>query len=366
MVLNGCNPECPACRYRHLPYPESVSLKREWLVRKLLPWAHRVEPVVSMTGQDRWHYRNKVCLNTRYENNRWQFGMMRRDNLIPLVECPVHSKEVNRNLDILSEHLPSAENFPLAYFVQVNALVTLVLKCRTAPDLSWVDDALIEKFMDNKVSGLAIHLNPSAGKRLFENTVWLQIFGESFARDDRGYWYSRTTFQQVIPDLHHMSLIMAGDFLKPGKNRSVLDLYCGTGISMSHWLNTGASVLGIETGGDSVECAMKNAPGATVLRGSCRTRIPHITEWIAGRDDVLLYANPPRTGLESEVMDLMISEAKPAGAAYLSCSAGTLRRDLEIMTTNGYDVDKLVPYDFFPWTHHIECLALLRRKGGGR
>jgi len=361
MVLNGCNPECPACRYRYLPYPESVSLKREWLVRKLLPWADRVDRVVSMTGQDRWHYRSKVCLNARYENNRWQFGMIRREVLIPHVECPVHSKEVNRNLAILLEHLPAASNLPLAYFVQVNELVTLVVKCRTAPDKSWADDELIDKLMDNKVSGFAIHLNPSAGKRLFEKTGWIQIFGGSFARDDRGYWYSRTTFQQVIPELHNMSLITAEDFLKPGKSLSVLDLYCGTGISMSHWLNTGARVLGIETGGDSVECAMRNAPGSTVLRGSCRSRIPQIREWIAGNDDLLLYANPPRTGLENEVMDFIISEAKPARVAYLSCSAGTLRRDLDIMTANGYYVERLVPFDFFPWTHHIECLALLSR-----
>ncbi len=45
--------------------------------------------------------------------------------------------------------------------------------------------------------------------------------------------------------------------------------------------------------------------------------------------------------------------------AYLSCSPGTLRKDLLTLTQNGYEVTKLIPFDFFPQTIHVECLALL-------
>jgi tRNA/tmRNA/rRNA uracil-C5-methylase (TrmA/RlmC/RlmD family) len=46
--------------------------------------------------------------------------------------------------------------------------------------------------------------------------------------------------------------------------------------------------------------------------------------------------------------------------AYLSCSAGTLARDLAGLESAGYVVCSLHPFDFFPLTHHVECLALLR------
>ena len=54
---------------------------------------------------------------------------------------------------------------------------------------------------------------------------------------------------------------------------------------------------------------------------------------------------------------------RPDRMAYLSCSAGTLRRDLDALVQTGYAVERITPYDFFPQTHHVETLALLRRSG---
>ncbi|MEZ5584571.1 MAG: hypothetical protein R3F37_19025 [Candidatus Competibacteraceae bacterium] len=74
-----------------------------------------------------------------------------------------------------------------------------------------------------------------------------------------------------------------------------------------------------------------------------------------------MYVNPPRTGLEPEILDWTIQEYRPARMAYLSCSAGTLHRDLMGLTTAGYAVERIIPYDFFPQTYHVETLVLLRR-----
>jgi 23S rRNA (uracil1939-C5)-methyltransferase len=81
----------------------------------------------------------------------------------------------------------------------------------------------------------------------------------------------------------------------------------------------------------------------------------------AERSSRLLYVNPPRTGLESEVLGWAVNEFRPERLAYLSCSAGTLSRDLSGLAGAGYAVEALHPYDFFPQTHHVETLALLRR-----
>ena len=40
----------------------------------------------------------------------------------------------------------------------------------------------------------------------------------------------------------------------------------------------------------------------------------------------------------------------------------TQRRDLEILLRGGYQVKKLQPVDMFPFTNHVECVALLTRK----
>ncbi len=68
--------------------------------------------------------------------------------------------------------------------------------------------------------------------------------------------------------------------------------------------------------------------------------------------------NPPRSGLEAPVVAALARELRPRRLGYLSCSAGTLARDLTELESAGYDVERIVPYDFFPLTHHVETLAL--------
>ena len=72
--------------------------------------------------------------------------------------------------------------------------------------------------------------------------------------------------------------------------------------------------------------------------------------------------NPPRSGLEVEVASALAAELRPDRVAYLSCSAGTLARDLAAFEAAGYEVSGIRPYDFFPNTHHVEALALLGRR----
>jgi tRNA/tmRNA/rRNA uracil-C5-methylase (TrmA/RlmC/RlmD family) len=157
--------------------------------------------------------------------------------------------------------------------------------------------------------------------------------------------------------------MVASMHLAPGPGVAVLDLYCGIGATLREWSDAGASALGIELAGGAVDSARRNAPQATVLRGTCMQRLPQVRDWwaatVAGAR--ACYVNPPRSGLEPEVLDALTRELRPDRLAYLSCSAGTLARDLEALEREGYAVRSLVPFDFFPGTHHVECLALVER-----
>jgi len=105
-----------------------------------------------------------------------------------------------------------------------------------------------------------------------------------------------------------------------------------------------------------------NAPRARVLRGTCAQRLPQLRDWWRGQgSEPVAYVNPPRSGLESAVVATLARELRPPRLAYLSCSAGTLARDLAAFAEAGYRVCAIQPYDFFPLTHHVEALALLER-----
>ena len=64
---------------------------------------------------------------------------------------------------------------------------------------------------------------------------------------------------------------------------------------------------------------------------------------------------------EKVSVNALATELRPRHIAYLSCSAGTLARDLGLLTEAGYRVTRLLPLDFFPQTRHVEVLATLAR-----
>ena len=45
----------------------------------------------------------------------------------------------------------------------------------------------------------------------------------------------------------------------------------------------------------------------------------------------------------------------------LRADPAALARDVAIFGEHGYRLDKLRAFDAFPMTHHVECVALLRR-----
>jgi len=365
MLPEGCVKDCPACKHREFTSLESLNQKFTFLSSKLSDWSEFLEPVKSIDESLRWGYRAKTTLNVQWDENGWRFGMMLRDELIPIHDCPLHKPEVNRTIKILRENLPSGIDFPLAFYVQTSAQVVLIVKSKVIPNFSWLTESVISKLQENGVEGLWVHLNPSSGRRLFEKTKWIHLFGGNRSKDSNGLWYGPGAFQQLIPDLYSNSLDEVFRFLNPTNQTAVVDLYCGTGTSMRRWSNASSSVIGVEVGAESVECAKLNIPAATILRGACRQRVPQIRDWANQKriesNEILLYLNPPRTGVEQEVLEWIIIDGKPAKIAYLSCSAGTLSKNLKVLTSNGYKVVKLIPYDFFPQTIHVECLALIER-----
>ena len=46
---------------------------------------------------------------------------------------------------------------------------------------------------------------------------------------------------------------------------------------------------------------------------------------------------------------------------YVSCNPATLARDLKDFASLGYPLAEVRPFDMFPHTPHIECVARLER-----
>jgi tRNA/tmRNA/rRNA uracil-C5-methylase (TrmA/RlmC/RlmD family) len=363
MLPDGCNPACPGCAHGRLTAAQSAAQKQAFLADRLAPWADRLEPLISAADEQRLGYRDRATLHAAWADAGWLLGMLRRDEVIPIHDCPVHTPRLRAAVQLLAANMPPAAQFPLAFVVISGGQCTLVLKTARPPALDWLDDALQAQLADIGLDGLWLHLHPSAGKKIFHKRDWLLAWGRGESRDAQGLLHGPSGFAQLIPALYEASRSAAEDWLQPQSGDAVIDLYCGAGGTLRRWLASGVQSIGVELGGEAVGYAQRNAPDASVLRGCCATRLPQLDDWLAERGGAcrLVYANPPRTGLEPEVTDWLVERCQPQRLAMLSCSAGTLARDLVKLEAGGYRVERLMGYDFFPRTLHVEVLALLVR-----
>ncbi|MFZ2632445.1 MAG: hypothetical protein WA081_23805 [Desulfosalsimonadaceae bacterium] len=342
---------------------ERLRQKETWLAKRLHRWKTRMEPIQTVPEDLRRHYRGKVRLSTRWDQEGWRFGLIKRETVIPIPNCPIHAPQIGQAIALFSSALPPASIFPLVYYAHSGRQVTLVVKSAEMPGLMWLDDGLKKRMKEIGIEGLWLHLHPAAGKKVFAKNAWHLLYGVPQSTDGNGFVYGPRSFQQLIPQLYNQSMDIAEAFLAPGPDDCMVDLYCGSGIGLARWREQCDHVMGVELSGEAASNARTNAPDAAVLRGACRERIPQLREWSDAQQPGrrrLLYINPPRTGLEPEIVRWIIADYQPRRMAYLSCSAGTLHRDLTRLETAGYRVDRITPFDFFPNTPHVETLALLK------
>ncbi len=267
---------------------------------------------------------------------------------------------VNEALAILGQAMPPPSDWPLRYVVQNGSLVSLVLKTNSRPSTEWLTPDLQGQLAAAGVRGLHVNLHPATGRILFSKN-WHRLWGEPQVQDALNLWHGPGAFQQLLPALYAESLDVAEAFLAPSPGHFVADLYCGIGASLQRWSRHGAGSAGVELDAEAVACARINAPTAQVLRGLCAQRLPQLSELANSHPARLAYVNPPRLGLEPEVLQWLIAAFQPQRLAYLSCSVGTLRRDLVALTQAGWRVESLQPFGFLPQTHHVEVLALIAR-----
>ena len=75
----------------------------------------------------------------------------------------------------------------------------------------------------------------------------------------------------------------------------------------------------------------------------------------------VVFMDPPRSGSDKKFLDSLL-RLRPKKVVYISCNPETLARDLKHLTGNGYRIKEIQPVDMFPFTSHVECVAVLQLK----
>ena len=136
----------------------------------------------------------------------------------------------------------------------------------------------------------------------------------------------------------------------------VLELHCGVGNFTVGLAAHAKTLVAVEQDPRAVEACQRN-----LKRRGLRARVAVGDANLPpkGHYDVLVL-DPPRQGAKAlfEQNDVLPG---PKRVIYVSCDTATLARDLQLATAKGYRIDRLIGFDMFPQTAHLESLVRLVR-----
>ncbi|MGK5545533.1 class I SAM-dependent RNA methyltransferase [Streptomyces sp. URMC 127] len=213
--------------------------------------------------------------------------------------------------------------------------------------------------LDKPVSVLRVAENRHGDKQVH------RVHGRPFVReraDERTYRVGEGGFWQVHPQAADTLIKAVMQGLMPRKGDMALDLYCGVGLfagALGERVGDKGAVLGIESGKRAVEDARHNLQDLDRVRIE-QGKVEQVLPRTGIKEADIIVLDPPRAGAGKQTVRHLAS----LGArriAYVACDPAALARDLKYFAQEGYKPATLRAFDLFPMTHHVECVAILKR-----
>jgi 23S rRNA (uracil1939-C5)-methyltransferase len=147
-----------------------------------------------------------------------------------------------------------------------------------------------------------------------------------------------------------------------GKPARVVELYGGVGGLGLALAREGAHVTLVEADPEAVACGREAADRAGIATARfVREDVGRFLRDASGASAPdLVIADPPRSGFGQDVAAAVAALGAPR-IVMVSCDPGTMARDVAALAAHGYTVDRVVPFDLFPQTAHVEAVVWLSR-----
>jgi len=372
---------CGGCNLRHIKYEQTLKIKQnsvQSLVNKTLKNKIEVQETVGM--ENPFHYRNKA---------QYPFGVNkdgepvigvfanRTHEVIPIDKCLIQnpqSEEIAKYiLNFIKENKICIYNektkrglfrhVVIKVGVQTGQIMCiLVINGKDIPKEEQLKVELTTRFP--QIKSIVKNINMK-NTNVILGQKNINIFGNGYIEDKLGdyiFKISPLSFYQVNPiqvkKLYNLGVEMA----QISKEDTVFDLYCGIGTISLFMSKYAKKVYGIEIIKEAIDAANENAKINNVnntefYAGDVEIVLDDLINNKGITADIVMF-DPPRKGLDKNTINniLMI---KPKKIVYISCNPATLIRDLALFEEQ-YEIKTIVPVDMFPWTSHVECVAVLQ------
>lgn len=192
------------------------------------------------------------------------------------------------------------------------------------------------------------------------------VVGQDFVHErvlNRTFRISAGSFFQVNAAQTPVLVRQALQALRLRHGDWALDGYSGVGLFSLFLAEHAAHVHAVESQPSAVadaraSAALNGVTNLTVTEGVLE-RVLGMLRRQSQRLDVALV-DPARAGCHPRALSELL-RLGPRTLVYISCDPSTLARDLNLFCAGGYRLVSVQPVDMFPFTSHIECVAVCER-----
>ena len=381
--------QCGGCTYLHLSYEDQAALKEEQ-VKKLLDGVlckqeKRYEFIPIKHSPVCKGYRNKMefTFGDSCKDGPLELGLHKRGSfydILTVSDCRICDEDYRTILTATRDYFAGLE---LAHYHRMQhtgylrhllvrkaaktgeILVALITTTQQKVDLAPYVQMLLELPLTGKIAGILHTENDSLADVVQSDETHL-LYGQDYITEELlglKFKISQFSFFQTnslgAEVLYQTAREFIGDL---GKGEKILyDLYSGTGTIAQMIAPVAKKVIGVEIVEEAVEAAKENA----ALNGLSNCEfiagdVLKVLDEVEEKPDFIIL-DPPRDGVHPKALKKIIDYGVDR-LIYISCKPTSLVRDLEMFLECGYQVDKAVPVDQFPWTANCETICLLSKK----
>ncbi len=330
-------------------------------------------PEISVFSSPEKHYRMRAEFRVWHQQERTDYVMFTQDEFkrpYPIHDFPVGSALMNqlmpRVLQEINDDLLRRKLYQVDFLTTQSgeALVTLIY--HKPLDEAWIAKA---KSLKEKL-GVDI-IGRSRKQRLLVDRDHVI---ERLTVAGRQYTYQQVeaSFTQPNASICEAMLSWAVNNSK-GLGGDLLELYCGNGNFTLPLSQNFGKVLATEVSKTSVESAQFNIAAneignIQIARMSSEefsqamdgvrefNRLRHVN--LADYQFSTIFVDPPRAGLDPHTTSIT---QRFDNILYISCNPDTLRENLKTITLT-HKIQAFAIFDQFPYTHHVECGVILKKK----
>lgn len=369
---------CGGCNLMHLNYINHSDYKKDALI-SLINRIGKVNPPINdcIMMDDYMEYRNNVQVSFSYKNNKIIAGFFKENSheVSEIDNCIMIPKIANDIINYLKELFTTYNIKPFDYklnkgiikhvMIRTNYLsemmVVLISNTNIIPHLDIIVKDLTTKF-SNIIS--IIHNINNSNTSIHLGNISKVIYGKKYITDrlfDLDFEIDAHSFFQVNRNQVIKLYSKVFEYAKLNKNDVVIDAYCGIGTMTLLASKKCKYVYGIEVVKEAIINANRNKEinkieNVEFILGKAEDKI---NELITREKIDCLIVDPPRKGCDESFLKSILGIKK---IIYVSCGPSTLARDLYYLTNHGYEAKEITPCDMFPFSSHVECVALLQLK----